>query len=78
MFVANKKPPTKRYFDEVLKKHVKELAETDNFTFELLNIRLSHITINSVNEAFEVKIKELKDAGHVGNSTVYEFIKKCF
>jgi integrase len=64
-----------RYYDEVLKRNVKELAETDNFNFDILNVRLNHAIINTVNSAFDAKIKELKDSGHIGNSTVYEFIK---
>jgi integrase/recombinase XerD len=67
-----------KYYEDVIKKHVRDLAETDNFTFELLSIRLSRTTISSINEAFEVKVKELKDAGHVGNASVYEFIKNAF
>jgi integrase len=66
-----------RYYEDVIKKHVRDLAETDNFTFELLSIRLSRTSINSINEAFDAKVKELKDAGHAGNASVYEFIKNA-
>ena len=64
-----------RYYDEVIKKNIKGLAETDNFTFDILNIRLNHTVINTVNSAFDAKIRDLKGSGHIGNSTVYEFIK---
>jgi integrase len=60
-----------RYFENVIKRHVKELAETDNFTFDLLNVRLSRAVINTVNSAFEAKIQELKEADRIGNARVY-------
>jgi len=67
-----------RYYEDVIKKHVKELSETDNFTFDALNVRLSRAVIHTVNSAFDAKVKELKEAGHEGNATVYEFIKTAF
>jgi integrase len=60
------------YFDAVIKKHIKELSEMDNFTFDNLNLKLSRAVINSVNAAFEDKIKELKEANAIGNSTIYQ------
>lgn len=60
------------YFDSAIKKHVKELSETDNFTFDNLNLKLSRVVINSMNAAFEDKIKALKEANAIGNSSIYQ------
>lgn len=64
-----------RYFDEVIKKHIKELSEIDRFSFDALNIRLNKAVINSVNTAFQIKIDELKAANKIGNASIYQGVK---
>lgn len=59
------------YFVSVIQKHVKELAERDYFSFDALNAKLKGAIICTVNDAFDTKIKELKAAGHIGNSEIY-------
>ncbi|MDR3705789.1 MAG: site-specific integrase [Paludibacteraceae bacterium] len=83
-FETSKKPILKeyrnslqRYFDEVIKKHIRELAEIDQFTFDALNVRLNKAVVNTVNSAFQIKIDELSAANRIGNASIYQGVKNA-
>jgi integrase len=60
------------YFDGVIGKAVKELAQVDSFTFDSLNVRLSKAVVNTVNAAFRAKIFELTEKDSIGNANMYK------
>lgn len=61
-----------KYYDEVLKKNIKELAETGTFSFDLLNVRLNKSVGNDLKQAFKIKIQNLIRDDKIGNANIYQ------
>ncbi|VBB43496.1 conserved hypothetical protein [uncultured Paludibacter sp.] len=61
------------YYDTAIKKDVKELAEQNKFSFNALENKLKGAVICTVNDAFNAKIKELKEVGNIGNANIYTY-----
>lgn len=61
----------RRYLDGVIRPIVDELVSVDGFTLDAFKTRINGGSRDSVNNAFENRIKALDDAGQVGNSIVY-------
>jgi len=59
------------YFDNVIQKNVKQLAENGTFTFELLNVRLSKSIGTDLKQTFRAKIQNLINDDKIGNANVY-------
>ncbi|GHT36035.1 integrase [Bacteroidia bacterium] len=57
-------------FDNI-KKHVKKMAEDDSFSFESVNLILGKATGDTVNTAFNAKIKALTDNEQIGSAGYY-------
>jgi integrase/recombinase XerD len=60
-----------KVFDNV-KRHVKELAENEQFSFENINKRLSNASGDSVNTAFTAKVNKLYNSGKISTSDWYK------
>lgn len=60
------------FFENVLRKHVKELADNNNFSFEALNLLLGKADVSTVNDAFRYKISLLKENDSISTATIYE------
>lgn len=68
------KDTLKRYLEKTLKPIINDLAESNSFSFEALNLRLSKSEITTLNKAFEDKIKRLIENNRIGNSTIYKTV----
>ena len=62
------------YFEKTLKPIIDNLSESNTFSFDALNQRLSKSDIKTVNDAFADKIERLKKANRIGNSTIYKTV----
>lgn len=54
---------------DIIEAHIKEIK--DNFSFDILEIRLGRGKINSVYSAYEARIKDLNEKGQVGTASIY-------
>jgi len=61
-----------KYYDSVIHKNVKQLAENGTFSFDLLNVRLSKSVGTDLKQAFRAKIENLISNEKIGNATVYQ------
>ncbi|WP_423148620.1 tyrosine-type recombinase/integrase [Rubrolithibacter danxiaensis] len=60
-----------RVFD-ITKRHVKELGETDTFSFINLNKRLTKATGDTINTAFNARVQRLSKEGKISTSDWYK------
>lgn len=61
---------------ELVKQHVRELSDSGNFSFELMNNRMKAGTGDTINSIFKVKINELKNEGREGTRLYYDNVLK--
>lgn len=61
---------------ELIKKHVQDLAEIGQFSFENLNNRLKARKGETLNDLFKAKVEEMEDEGREGSRLYYYYALK--
>lgn len=61
---------------ELVKQHVRELSDSGNFSFELMNNRMKAGTGDTINSVFKAKINDLKKEGREGSRSYYDNVLK--
>ena len=64
-------------FDKI-KEIVKKLSDSSGFSYEALNVQLGNGAINTVNEAIQIKIENLKNESRIGTKIFYECTLNSF
>lgn len=59
------------YFDDVIVVAINDANKTGVFSWERFNELLGRSDVKTVNDAFDAKIKRLREANDIGNATVY-------
>ncbi len=61
---------------ELVKKHVRELSDSGDFSFELMNNRMKAGAGDTINAAFKTKINDLTKEGREGSRLYYDNVLK--
>lgn len=61
---------------ELVKKHVRELSDSGDFNFELMNNRMKAGAGDTINSVFKAKINDLKNEGREGSRLYYDNVLK--
>ncbi len=66
------KDSLQKFFDEVLKKHIKDLADKNNFSFEALDSLLGRSDVKSLNDALAETIEKLAEQDRVNYANSFK------